>query len=178
LSRAWRLYKAACVCLVTAAALAACAAGALGGITSLTEAPVADAPSPDGRLSLRVFTAGQGAAPSDYRAGVRFYIYDSSGWPLFRLTEIASADFADGWSVDWTGPREVTLRAGSRSWFNHAATEARGVAVHVVVADRTPGEARCIEQTFADPIDGVMCFDALIRRPQAAPAPDTGRRLP
>jgi hypothetical protein len=177
LSRAWRLYKAACVWLVTAAALAACAAGALAGIASLTEAPAADAPSPDGRLSVRVFTAGQGAVPPDYRAGVRFYIHDPGGWPLFRLTEIASADFADGWSVDWTGAREVTLRAGPRSWFNHAATEALGVTVRVVLADRPPGEARCIEQTFADAIDGVTCFDALVRKPEADPAPDTGQRL-
>ena len=169
--RAWRLYKVACVWLVTTAALAAIAAGMLGGIASLTQAPAADAPSPDGRLSVRVFTAGQGTAPPDYRAGVRFYIHDPSGWPLFRLTEIASADFADGWSVVWTGPREVTLRAGPRSWFNHAVAEARGVAVHIALPDRTPGEARCIEQSFADAIDGVTCFDALLRKPTT----DSGR---
>lgn len=136
----------------------------VAGVTWLAASPAAIVVSPNGRLQMRVFTAGQGAIPPDYRAGVRFVLYNPEGLPLFRSTLVAEAPLADGWSVIWQDAHAVTIRAGRLSWFSMQLTEVAGIRVQVEVAARPDDEAACIGQALAHAIDSVVCFDALLAK--------------
>jgi hypothetical protein len=120
-------------------------------------------------MQLLVFTAGQGNLPPDYRADVRFVLYDKARLPGFRGVQVARAAFADGWAVKWNGPRAVTIEAGRLSWFDRTASSVWGVAVTVHVAESEAEERACVGQNFGSAIDGVICFDGLLHR-AAAPA--------
>ncbi len=160
--RVWRLYRAACVGLVSLALLLCLGFLIVAGMAALWTKPVASETSPDGRYQIRVFSAGQGSIPPDYRAGVSFWLHDMSGAPFGHDKLVAEAALADGWSLRWQGPREVTIEAGRLSWFETSVKQARGVNVQVRIATRPAAEAECIGQSFSNAIDGVVCFDKLL----------------
>ena len=134
----------------------------VGGAVASWTKPLAAEKSPDGRYELRVFSAGQGSIPPDYRAGVRFWLRDTSALPFFRDTLVAEAALADGWSIRWQGLREVTIETGRLSWFESTIQLARDVRVQISVVHRSAAEAACIARSFAHAIDGVTCFDKLL----------------
>jgi len=162
--RIWAFYKLLCILIVTLALVLGGALYGFGAISGLLAQPAADSVSPDHVFQIRVYAAGQGDIPPDYRADVSFYLYNPARWPLFRSTLIARAALADGWSISWAGPRDATISAGRLSWFDKTVAKADGVAVHVVIANRAAGEADCIGQSFANAIDGITCFDGLLGR--------------
>ena len=131
-------------------------------VNDALEAPVATIPAPDGHRRLLVFSAGQGSVPPDYRADVRFVLYDPARLAGFRTRQVATAAFTDGWSVAWHGPHAVTIDAGRLSWFDHTIAEAWGVTITVRIAEARAGERTCIGQAFQSTIDGVICFDGLL----------------
>ena len=168
--RAWRVWRTACVALVSTASLCLLALGAWSVAAHALVPPISVSRSPDGQLSLRVFSAGQSNVPPDYRADVQFVLRKRGAWFWSRDTLIARAALADGWAA----PHAVTIQAGPLSWFTfvHADTGEYTVSVHV--QRRSPEEARCVEQALTNAIDGILCFDGLIGARQAATAkPET-----
>jgi hypothetical protein len=165
----WRFYKRACVIILTAGIALGLVISGFLTVHSGFSTPVADVPSPDHTKRIRIFTAGQGDFPPDYRADVQFYLYDETRMPMLRYTLIASAPYADGWNVNWTSAQNVTIMLGPRSWVQSSITQAGGVMVHIVVADRSQDEASCISATFDNPIDGVDCQKNSTSLPSLAP---------
>jgi hypothetical protein len=164
MSAAWRVYRLLCVAGFSVVLLAATAILAVSTANDALESPTASIPAPGGHLQLRVFTAGQGSLPPDYRAGVRFVLYDPARLPGWRSAQVASAAFADGWAVRWTSPSAVTIDAGRLSQFTATGNQTWGVTVSVHVAELPPGERECVRQTFRSAIDGVTCFDGMLHR--------------
>ena len=164
MNAAWRVYRLFCVAGFSIILLAAIAILAVSAANDALESPTATIPAPSGGLQVRVFTAGQGSLPPDYRAGVRFVLYDPARLPGWRSVQVASAAFADGWAVKWTSPAAVTIDAGRLSQFTATVNQAWGVTVSVHIAAAPPREGECIRQTFRSAIDGATCFDGLLHR--------------
>ncbi len=159
---AWRVYRTLCVYGFSIMALVAIVTLCFGRLNEVMQFPVATSVAPDGHKQLLVFSAGQGNVPPDYRANVRFVLYDPARLFGMRSQQIASAAFADGWSLAWQGSHALTIQAGRLSWFDQTVAEAWGVAITVQIAQPRADERVCIGRAFRSTIDGVTCFDGLL----------------
>jgi hypothetical protein len=131
------------------------------------QSPVAESPSPDGKLSLQVYTAGQSATPPDYRADARFYLYNPSRLPFFRRSLVGSAPYADGWAMKWSDAHNVTITLGALSYVSFFRPTDGKTTIHLVTDNASPDESRCIQASFENTIDGINCFAHLLNFSQS-----------